>query len=424
MTFPSNENYTVLLISNSKLLKNKFIESLNNETNQFSLMKKTIEYNKLPEKITLECLICDYVYDTESNSSETCYVQIIDINDKNIINYLIGKSNELGPKKFKFFVNSIVYLYDESQSDTFAYIKTIHNDIKNFIGDFVFNENLKIILFNMANAINSKFSINMNDNETKNSLSTLFNAVETFLDEFKMIEYVPQFFNDSTSKIEDYNDNKIKQAFDLMILSQINNLPIINKTNIEENVINTQSNSLKSALSAVNKNMYTGEMTNNLRNGFGVYVYDNKYFKYEGEWRNGVKHGFGKFIFGDGSFYEGQFKDGEITGNGFKLDKMRDTEYKGEFVEGTYHGKGHLRCKNQFIYQGDFYNNMRHGYGEFFEIKTNRNYKGQWYFNKRQGQGIQHYSDGSTYSGDWIQDKRQGHGEYILKDETIYDVCY
>lgn len=39
------------------------------------------------------------------------------------------------------------------------------------------------------------------------------------------------------------------------------------------------------------KNLYFGEMSNNKRDGFGYYVYENPYFQYEGEWKDGEKHG-------------------------------------------------------------------------------------------------------------------------------------
>jgi hypothetical protein len=101
----------------------------------------------------------------------------------------------------------------------------------------------------------------------------------------------------------------------------------------------------------------------------------------------------------DGSFYEGEFRNGEIIGKGYRYDKTRETEYTGDFSEGEYHGKGILRCKNKFVYEGDFYENMKHGYGELNEFKTNQSYKGQWYYNKRHGQGMQRYPDGSQYTG-------------------------
>lgn len=123
----------------------------------------------------------------------------------------------------------------------------------------------------------------------------------------------------------------------------------------------------------------------------------------------------------DGSFYEGDFRNGEMTGKGYKYDKTRETEYTGDFMEGHYQGKGTLRCRNKYVYEGDFDNNMRHGYGELNEFRINQNYKGQWYLNKRHGQGSQKYSDGSVYTGDWIRDKRQGHGELEYSNGNVYD---
>lgn len=123
----------------------------------------------------------------------------------------------------------------------------------------------------------------------------------------------------------------------------------------------------------------------------------------------------------DGSFYEGEFRDGEMTGKGYKYDKTRETEYTGDFLEGHYQGKGVLRCRNKYVYEGDFDNNMKHGYGELNEFKMNQNFKGQWYLNKRHGQGSQKYSDGSVYTGDWIRDKRQGHGDLEYSNGNVYD---
>jgi len=113
----------------------------------------------------------------------------------------------------------------------------------------------------------------------------------------------------------------------------------------------------------------------------------------------GVKHGQGKLIMKDGSFYEGEFRAGEISGTGYKYNASKETEYTGEFVEGAYQGHGVMRCKNKFVYEGDFYEEMRHGYGELNEFKINQVYKGQWYYGKRHGQGVQRYADGSSYTG-------------------------
>lgn len=54
----------------------------------------------------------------------------------------------------------------------------------------------------------------------------------------------------------------------------------------------------------------------------------------------------------DGSYIEGEFKNGEVFGKGYKYDKNRESEYTGDFFEGFYHGKGTMRSKNNFVYQG------------------------------------------------------------------------
>ena len=124
----------------------------------------------------------------------------------------------------------------------------------------------------------------------------------------------------------------------------------------------------------------------------------------------------------NGSYYEGEFREDEIIGKGFKYDKEKDIEYNGEFLFGHYQGKGILRNGVDYVYKGDFFENVQHGYGELTD-KHKQVYKGQWFYNKRHGQGIQHYADGSLYTGDWIRDKRQGNGElsgpYFLYDVRI-----
>ena len=63
---------------------------------------------------------------------------------------------------------------------------------------------------------------------------------------------------------------------------------------------------------------YVGEKRNELRHGFGTYVYKTNSFciKYEGEWKDGEKNGKGRLEFADGSVYDGEFKAGEISGRG------------------------------------------------------------------------------------------------------------
>ena len=148
----STENITILMVSNSKLLKNKFIESISNETNHFSLMTKSVEAIKsVSERINVSCFVSDYSLPKaggKSSAEKTQYTQIIDATDRTLINTLIFKTAEsVATKNFKFFVNGIVYLYDETQSDTFSYLQSIHMELRNNYASLVTNENFKAYIF-------------------------------------------------------------------------------------------------------------------------------------------------------------------------------------------------------------------------------------------------------------------------------------
>lgn len=124
----------------------------------------------------------------------------------------------------------------------------------------------------------------------------------------------------------------------------------------------------------------------------------------------------------DGSYFEGEFKDGEINGKGYKYNRWNGSEFTGDFLNGQLNGKGTMMTRNQMRYEGEFSDNQRHGYGELKSSRTNEYFKGQWYHDKRHGQGEQRYSDGSIYVGDWVHDRRQGHGEIKFLDASSYDV--
>lgn len=365
-----SENITILLISSSKLLKNKFIEALNNSLNQFTLMNKTIESLKSSnERILVPCLISDYTLETETNTN---YVQLVDASDTSLINNLISRSIN-SPKAFQFYINAIVYLYDEANPDTFYYVKSIHTDIKKTFSEFAANDSLLFLICNMINAA----TIGHQQTSTNSKLISL---LDKFLAEFNNMQYVSQEYEDTIlgpkQKIND--ENKLKTNFDQLVSRNIAKIKLgLNKkklsklakksedTDVPSINIRSESESIKSVdldvssksnelinKAKASKKIYQGEMAHNLRNGFGIYQYDNKFFRYEGEWKNGIKNGQGKLIMKDGSYIEGEFKNGEIFGKGYKYDKFRESEYTGDFLEGCYHGKGTMRSKNNFVYQG------------------------------------------------------------------------
>ncbi|XP_006539326.1 MORN repeat-containing protein 1 isoform X8 [Mus musculus] len=141
------------------------------------------------------------------------------------------------------------------------------------------------------------------------------------------------------------------------------------------------------------------------RNGYGVYVYPNSFFRYEGEWKGGKKHGHGKLLFKDGSYYEGEFVDGEITGEGCQ--------------HWAWSGQGFLEDQDGQVYQGSFHDNKRHGRGQMI-FKNGDKYEGDWVRDQRQGHGVLCCADGSTYKGQWHSDVFSGLGSLVHCSGVTY----
>jgi hypothetical protein len=345
----SNDNITILLISNSKLLKNKFIESLTTERNQFSLMIKTFECGSNSinsknekessslsspydtERINISCLICDYSINEDDHLER--YVQLIDANDKSVIHSLLKYSIE-EKESFKFYVNGIVYLYDETNSDTFTYIESMHRELNHKFPLFIQSDIFTCLLCNMRDSINF--------NSTNSSPRIVndhhhIDDIQHFIEEFNSnLQYISQNYQNTITGIRPIinsnEEDELKKGFDFLIFRLVN---ILKVSNSNENTLTTTSslnsgqgdplllirsvsNSLKSAdylqvqqknktnnnnvlnsfIQQVNANknrptrkFYEGDTVNNLRNGFGIYIYENEFFRYEGEWKDGKKHG-------------------------------------------------------------------------------------------------------------------------------------
>uniref|UniRef100_F6YSP0 MORN repeat containing 1 n=1 Tax=Ornithorhynchus anatinus TaxID=9258 RepID=F6YSP0_ORNAN len=152
---------------------------------------------------------------------------------------------------------------------------------------------------------------------------------------------------------------------------------------------------------------------------YGLYIYPNSFFQYEGEWKEGKKHGHGKLLFKDGSFYEGDFVDGEIMGNGFRYWASSGNTYSGQFVFGELQGYGVMKYKDGGRYEGEFSRGLREGHGCLVEL-DGQTYQGSFHDNKKHGEGRMIFRNGDRYEGDWVLDRRQGHGEWCSADGTAY----
>eukprot|EP00112_Aurelia_sp_Birch-Aquarium-sp1_P011352 Seg2388.2 transcript_id=Seg2388.2/GoldUCD/mRNA.D3Y31 product="MORN repeat-containing protein 1" protein_id=Seg2388.2/GoldUCD/D3Y31 len=168
------------------------------------------------------------------------------------------------------------------------------------------------------------------------------------------------------------------------------------------------------------KPRYAGETKDQIRDGFGVYNYPNGFFRYEGEWRKGIKHGHGKLVMKDGSFYEGEFKDGEMTGSGVRKWAFTGNLFEGDFLRGELNGKGLMTYGDGSTFEGDWCENMREGEGTLTEADGTV-YQGSFHNHKRHGEGLETTRDGQTYEGGWVCDSKQGHGVMKFTDGSIYE---
>ncbi|XP_039104225.1 MORN repeat-containing protein 1 isoform X2 [Hyaena hyaena] len=156
------------------------------------------------------------------------------------------------------------------------------------------------------------------------------------------------------------------------------------------------------------------------RDGYGVYEYPNSFFRYEGEWKGGKKHGRGKLLFKDGGYYEGEFVDGEITGEGCRIWASSGNTYSGQFVLGEPQGHGVMKYKAGGYYEGELSHGVREGYGHLVD-RDGQVYWGCFHDNQRHGQGHMAFRNGDKYEGDWVRDQRQGHGVLCCADGSTYE---
>ncbi len=159
--------------------------------------------------------------------------------------------------------------------------------------------------------------------------------------------------------------------------------------------------------------VYTGNLINGFRDGYGVLKYDDGN-SYEGEFKNNNRNGQGTFTWANGNSYEGDWVDGEKHGNG-TFTYYNGDKYVGPWVNGNQHGVGVFTWADGNKYEGDWVDGERHGNGTLY-FADGSTYIGDFFNGERTGQGTYTWANGDSFTGEWVDGNRQGNGVYTYAD--------
>ena len=180
------------------------------------------------------------------------------------------------------------------------------------------------------------------------------------------------------------------------------------------------------------KEIYKGEILNNLPNGLGVMIYEpiyqghlfNNYYhdiggEYTGEFKNGDCDGYGTMVYLNKLKYVGYWKNNKFEGLGILI-CTNGIKYHGIFKDGLIDGYiyipgmnisyGTWKIKNGYVENiKEKKEKKKEGYEEIIYLNGIK-YCGYWKDDKREGFGIMIYLDKKKYCGYWKNNKRQGYG--------------
>ena len=177
---------------------------------------------------------------------------------------------------------------------------------------------------------------------------------------------------------------------------------------------------------AFGKEIYKGEIVNDLPHGEGQLYYPSGSVHYLGSFFQGKFHGDGKLwsLAKSGSWlqYDGKFSHGEKHGKGsfYLCDRVYDNEqnlffytgnefrcsWRGFFEKGYPQGQGkQYDSKGKLVYDGNVDMGLYHGKGKLYE-NGQLVYDGRWKNHKKHGQGIEYLDGNQTFKGKWKNDQK------------------
>lgn len=132
---------------------------------------------------------------------------------------------------------------------------------------------------------------------------------------------------------------------------------------------------------------------------------------YEGETRDGKMHGTGKYTWSDSDYYEGEFADGNFNGFGKRV-YSSGSVYEGQWKDDKREGSGKYTSRQGWVYTGDFAGDEMAGYGTVI-FPDGGSYEGWWQNGKRNGHGKETAAGGFIYyDGEWKDNQKHGYAVY------------
>lgn len=186
-----------------------------------------------------------------------------------------------------------------------------------------------------------------------------------------------------------------------------------------------------------NGDIYTGDMTNNMKNGHGICFFkDGEIF--EGNWSNDEMYGKGKYTYNNGDKFYGEFKNNKKDGIGLYQFHIKDLNsnkctnqqsskveiceevYKGQWTNDTMNGFGIFYYFNGDIYKGKFKAGKPHHCG-VYTFQDGTKFMGEYKYGLANGFGRQVSENGDIYEGMWVDDQKNGFGEsQVAKGDYSY----
>jgi hypothetical protein len=163
-------------------------------------------------------------------------------------------------------------------------------------------------------------------------------------------------------------------------------------------------------------NGFTGCLSGNCYEGYGVYIYPSG-GRYEGEFERANPNGKGKLLFPNGDLYIGEWVNSYRQGVGILYMKNGD-EYEGGFLYSKFHGVGKYKYVSGDTYQGNWKLGSQHGFGIYKEA-SGAYYEGSFAFGKMEGVGKKVFTDGSFFQGQWQNGTMNGNGKLTLPDGKV-----